>query len=102
MTPDEPEATGPLTAFQVDVARVFFAQPDAAGFLLAGGAAHAAHGLTERPTQDLDLFTRPGSVSSTMPCPLSNLPPRLIGGPSGGSACPRRSPASLSRPQPGR
>lgn len=60
MTPDEPDTTGPLTAFQVKVARAFFAQPDAAGFLLAGGAALAAHGLTERPTQDLDLFTAPG------------------------------------------
>jgi predicted nucleotidyltransferase component of viral defense system len=60
VTPDQPDSAGPLTAFQVRVARAFFAQPDAAGFLLAGGAALAAHGLTERPTQDLDLFTAPG------------------------------------------
>jgi Nucleotidyl transferase AbiEii toxin, Type IV TA system len=49
-----------LTDFQIDVARAFFATPAAEGFLLAGGAALAAHGLTRRPTQDLDLFTSPG------------------------------------------
>jgi hypothetical protein len=57
---DRSESTGPLTAFQVEVARAFFALPSARGFLLAGGAALAAHGLTARPTQDLDLFTSPG------------------------------------------
>jgi hypothetical protein len=54
------DASGPLTAFQIEVAREFFALPSAEGFLLAGGAALAAHGLTARPTQDLDLFTSPG------------------------------------------
>jgi hypothetical protein len=49
-----------LTDFQIDVARAFFATPAAEGFLLAGGAALAAHGMTQRPTQDLDLFTSPG------------------------------------------
>jgi hypothetical protein len=57
---DRSDSTGPLTAFQVEVAREFFALPSAQGFLLAGGAALAAHGLTARPTQDLDLFTSPG------------------------------------------
>ena len=57
---DRSEPAGPLTAFQVEVARAFFALPSAEGFLLAGGAALAAHGLTARPTQDLDLFTSPG------------------------------------------
>lgn len=52
--------TGPLTPFQIEVARCFFELPEAAGFLLAGGAALAAQGLTARPTQDLDLFTAPG------------------------------------------
>ena len=42
------------------MARAFFALPSSQGFLLAGGAALAAHGLTARPTQDLDLFTSPG------------------------------------------
>lgn len=51
---------GPLTPFQIEVARAFFDLPEAAGFLLAGGAALAAQGLTTRPTQDLDLFTSPG------------------------------------------
>ncbi len=46
-----------ITDFQVEVARVFFAMPEAGSFLLAGGLALAAHGLTERPTADLDVFT---------------------------------------------
>jgi len=46
-----------ITDFQVEVARVFFAMPEAVSFLLAGGLALAAHGLTERPTEDLDVFT---------------------------------------------
>lgn len=45
-----------LTAFQVEVARVFFSLPASAGFVLAGGAALLANDLTERPTQDLDFF----------------------------------------------
>jgi len=49
-----------LTEFQIDLARAFFELPESAGFLLAGGAALAAQGLTTRPTEDLDLFTAPG------------------------------------------
>jgi hypothetical protein len=49
-----------LTAFQVDVAQLFFALPASEGFLLAGGAALAAQHLTNRATQDLDFFTAPG------------------------------------------
>jgi predicted nucleotidyltransferase component of viral defense system len=56
---------GALTAFQVEVARLFFSLPESAGYLLAGGAALAAQHLTTRPTRDLDLFTVPttGDVS---------------------------------------
>jgi hypothetical protein len=50
---------GALTAFQVEVAQIFFSLPAAEGFLLAGGAALIAHGLIDRPTRDLDVFTRP-------------------------------------------
>lgn len=46
-----------LTAFQIEVARLFFTLPASARFLLAGGAALLAQQLTDRPTQDLDLFT---------------------------------------------
>jgi hypothetical protein len=53
------EATA-LTAFQVEVSRLFFSLPASAGFLLAGGAALAVQHLTQRPTQDLDFFTRRG------------------------------------------
>jgi len=48
-----------LTAFQIEVAQLFFSLPASGGFLLAGGGALLAHGLTARPTQDLDFFTQP-------------------------------------------
>ena len=48
-----------LTAFQIEVAQLFFSLPASDGFLLAGGGALLAQGLTARPTQDLDFFTRP-------------------------------------------
>lgn len=48
-----------MTEFQVLVTQVFFSLPEACGFLLAGGAALLAQGLTDRPTQDLDFFTHP-------------------------------------------
>lgn len=49
-----------LTPFQLEVARLFFSLPAAQGFLLAGGAALLAQGMTHRPTQDLDFFTARG------------------------------------------
>ena len=48
-----------LAAFQLEVARLFFALPASKGFLLAGGAALLAQHLTTRPTEDLDFFTAP-------------------------------------------
>ena len=56
----EGDGSGALTAFQITVAHAFFTLPAAQGLLLAGGAAMAAHGMTVRATQDLDLFTSPG------------------------------------------
>lgn len=50
-----------LTHFQRTVALLFFGLPASDGFLLAGGGALLAQGLTDRPTQDLDFFTRPGA-----------------------------------------
>src|SRR5712691_2027043 len=64
-----------LPAFQLEVARMFFALPASKGFLLAGGAALLAQHLTARPTEDLDFFTAPerGSpVSSLIPKELRN------------------------------
>lgn len=49
-----------LTPFQLAVAELFFSLPESDGFLLAGGAALVAQHLTDRPTQDLDMFTRAG------------------------------------------
>jgi hypothetical protein len=58
---------GSITEFQAEVARVFFSLPEAGSFLLAGGLALAAHGLTDRPTEDLDAFTsRAGDVSAAV------------------------------------
>jgi hypothetical protein len=48
-----------LSAFQQQVAMLFFALPASQGFLLAGGAALLAQHLTARPTDDLDFFTTP-------------------------------------------
>lgn len=45
-----------LTDVQVEVAGLFFSLPQAAGFLVAGGAGLIASHLIVRPTQDLDLF----------------------------------------------
>ena len=45
-----------LSEFQIQVARMFFSLPESDGFLLAGGSALLASGLTSRPTQDLDFF----------------------------------------------
>jgi hypothetical protein len=44
-----------LSAFQLEVAKPFFALPASRGFLLAGGAALLAQHLTARPTEDLDF-----------------------------------------------
>ena len=54
-----------LTDFQREVAQLFFALPESDGYLLAGGAALVASGLTTRPTQDIDLFTHAPASSVT-------------------------------------
>lgn len=45
-----------LSAFQRSVAELFFSLPASEGFLLAGGGALLASGLTSRATEDLDFF----------------------------------------------
>jgi predicted nucleotidyltransferase component of viral defense system len=52
-----------LSEFQIQVARMFFSLPESDGFLLAGGSALLAGGLTSRPTQDLDFFGEKDRVS---------------------------------------
>lgn len=49
--------TPPISVLQAEVARVFFALPEADTFLLAGGLALLAQGMSQRPTQDMDAFT---------------------------------------------
>jgi hypothetical protein len=52
-----------LTDFQAEVSRLFFSLPASHGFLLAGGGALLASGLTTRPTQDLSFFGDPRTVN---------------------------------------
>jgi hypothetical protein len=51
-----------LTDFQTEITRLFFSLPASNGFLLAGGGALLATGLTARPTQDLDFLAAPDLV----------------------------------------
>lgn len=59
---DRPEQ---LTAFQVDLAGIFFSLNAAKDYLVAGGAALLARGLIARPTEDLDLFAARPTTSVT-------------------------------------
>lgn len=52
-----------LSGFQQEIARLFFSLQSSQGFVLAGGGALLASGLSIRPTQDLDFFGSPGQVS---------------------------------------
>lgn len=45
-----------LDAFKSEVARLFFSLPASDGYLLAGGGALLATGISNRPTEDLDFF----------------------------------------------
>ncbi|HVN51459.1 MAG TPA: nucleotidyl transferase AbiEii/AbiGii toxin family protein [Acidimicrobiales bacterium] len=45
-----------LTTFQRRLIEAFFSLPDAAGYVLAGGAGLLAAGISTRPTDDVDLF----------------------------------------------
>ena len=47
-----------LDPLHEQIARIAFALPQAGQVALAGGGAMLAHDLVDRPTQDLDLFTR--------------------------------------------
>ncbi len=50
-----------LTTFQTSVVRLFFGVTRSKGYLLGGGGALLAHGLTSRPTQDLDFVGSPST-----------------------------------------
>lgn len=55
-----------LSGFQQEIARLFFSLQSSHGFVLAGGGALLASGLSNRPTQDLDFFGSPGQVSISL------------------------------------
>lgn len=56
----EREANPVLTKFQLRLARLFLAMPEASGFALAGGAALIFWKAVDRGTVDLDFFTATG------------------------------------------
>ena len=49
----------PVEQFQRRITRHLLDALDGTGFALAGAGAIRAHGLTDRPTHDIDLFVRP-------------------------------------------
>lgn len=51
--------TGAAEELQNHVTRLLLDVLDGTGFALAGAGAIRAHGLTERPTEDVDLFSEP-------------------------------------------
>jgi predicted nucleotidyltransferase component of viral defense system len=55
-----------LSGFQQEIARLFFSLQSSNGFVLAGGGALLASGLSTRPTQDLDFFGSPGQASVSL------------------------------------
>lgn len=54
-----------LSALQREILRLFFGLPESRGFVLAGGAALIASGLSDRPTKDVDLFGSDMAVGIT-------------------------------------
>lgn len=46
-----------MDAFHERLARVALARTDTFGFCLAGGYAVQAHGMLQRPSENVDLFT---------------------------------------------
>lgn len=53
-----------LTRVQSEALHLFFSLPESQGFLLAGGAGLVVIGLSDRPTEDLDLFAAEASIPS--------------------------------------
>ena len=60
----------PIDPFQADVARIALTAAGQRGFALAGGNALVAHGVLDRPTEDVDLFSPepggPGAVTEAV------------------------------------
>lgn len=60
--------------FHVHIAEIAIAVARQHGFALGGGLALIAHGIAERPTEDVDLFSdRPDSVRATLELVVSAL-----------------------------
>lgn len=51
--------SGAADDLQSNVTRLLLDALDGSGFVLAGAGAIRAHGLTDRPTEDVDLFAGP-------------------------------------------
>lgn len=59
----------PQLSFQRQVATIALKASSSLGFVLAGGSALREHGMTDRPTEDVDLFTNnadPADFSSAV------------------------------------
>jgi len=71
----------PVSGLHRQVASIALAAAAKHGFALGGGNALLAHGVTTRPTQDVDLFTDQDTVSrrqrlrSRQPSPLPGYRP---------------------------
>lgn len=64
-----------LDPLQERIARLALSMPGAEGLALAGGGAMLAHGLVDRPTQDVDLFSPDADIAglaSTLVARLSD------------------------------
>lgn len=63
-----------IDPFQADVARIALDAAGSRGFALAGGNALVAHGVVQRPTEDVDLFSdeagAPGAVTAAVQAAL--------------------------------
>lgn len=93
-------AEQPLTELQRTVLEVFFALPESDGFVLAGGAALVATGLTDRPTNDIDLFGADRSKASHWPQTRSRShAPSAAGRQSASGTTPRSVDSSFGAPR---
>ena len=52
-----------VSDFQIEIVRLLFSLPESSSFLLVGGMALLAQGMSVRPTEDVEAFTAiPGDV----------------------------------------
>jgi hypothetical protein len=87
-----------LTALQREVLGLFFDLAESTDFVLAGGAALIASGLSNRPTNDIDLFAASPTENITSTADALEAASVTGTGRSNESATPQRSAVSSSTP----